>query len=726
MLSKEIQNTVRPFIKGLPLTVLLVIAGVWIAGKYASYVTPVFESTAKIKLADNIQGPTGSTLYDDFDYFASENKIAAEIELIKSNAILKKVADNLPSEYIIYRVGDIHSTELYDQSPVRIFSMIHDSTLIDKPFQLSIKGSDFQLVAPDEHIYNGKIGKSVTVRGSEILITLNRELLAARPGMRIDDNYRFVFRSTGKLISEIRSNLDVMAVDKDVPVIRISYKSPIPQKAHDVVNLIAELYIRDYEETKFTTADTTVTFLEKQLSQYAEKLQGSETDIENYRNSENIINIRQETETDLRKISDLKKQLTNIRMNLAAIDTLNNYIHQDDEKFLQLSPNFEAFNDLLSTELVKKIKAFQAEKKELLIKFSPEHERVKIVDQNIKEIINYLKESIQNTKNNTRIKLRQLEDQIAEAESAFIGLPSKERTLGGLERENQLNESIFRFLHEKKTDAEIARAAKMSFHRIIDYGDIPQKATSPNPGLLKVLAGFLCFLLGTFLSYMIFQNRFPIGDEEFIQKRTLIPFLKAIPFLKDRVSEQLFFAKWAAVLWLNEYVGSGKVLCFTSLRNGYHKEFVVEKLAAAFGRMGKKTLLIYAHDSSRIDKSGTKYQAAFLGDLVNEDLSWKQEVLDQYECILCDPGSLDLEESAFIILANSHCSILVFDALKSKGEEVDQANEIKETIPDLRLELVLNRSAYYPSFFKKETIIEVVKGKFLNPSRYRKEKSLVR
>jgi hypothetical protein len=411
---------------------------------------------------------------------------------------------------------------------------------------------------------------------------------------------------------------------------------------------------------------------------------------------------------------------------LAAIDTLNNYIHQDDEKFLQLSPNFEAFNDLLSTELVKKIKAFQAEKKELLIKFSPEHERVKIVDQNIKEIIDYLKESIQNTKNNTRIKLKQLEAQIIEAESAFVGLPSKERTLGGLERENQLNESIFRFLHEKKTDAEIARAAKMSFHRIIDYGDIPQKATSPNPGLLKVLAGFLCFLLGTFLSYMIFQNRFPIGDEEFIQKRTLIPFLKAIPFLKDRVSEQLFFAKWAAVLWLNEYVGSGKVLCFTSLRNGYHKEFVVEKLAAAFGRMGKKTLLIYAHDSSSIDKSGTKYQAAFLGDLVNEDLSWRQEVLDQYECILCDPGSLDLEESAFIILANSHCSILVFDALKSKGEEVDQANEIKETIPDLRLELVLNRSAYYPSFFKKETIIEVVKGKFLNPSRYRKEKSLVR
>jgi uncharacterized protein involved in exopolysaccharide biosynthesis len=722
MLSKEIQNTLRPFIKGLPLTILLVIIGVWIAGKYATYVTPVYESTAKIKLADNIQGPTASKLYDDFDYFASENKISAEIELIKSNSILEKVVESLPSEYIIYRVGDIHSTELYDQSPLQIFSVIQDSTLIDKAFQLKVSGGDYQLIAPDEKIFTAKLGKSVSVKGSEILITLNRELLSTRPGMKIDDNYRFVFRSKGKLISEIRSNLDVMAVDKDVPVIRISYKSPIPQKAHDIVNLVAELYIRDYEETKYITADTTVTFLDKQLKQYAEKLQGSESDIEDYRNTKNIINIRQETETDLRKISDLKKQLSNFRMNLAAIDTLDKYIHQSDDKFMTLAPNFEAFNDLLSTELVKKIKSFQAEKKELLIKFSQDHERVKNIDENIKEIIVYLKESISNTRKSTQVKLNELEQEIADAEEKFVGLASKERTLGGLERENQLNESIFRFLHEKKTDAEIARAAKMSFHRIIDYGDIPTKASSPNPGLLKVLAGFLCFLFGTLLSFLIFKNRFPIGDEEFIQKRTLIPFVKAIPYLENKVAEQLFFAKWASVLWLNQYFQVGKVLSFTSMKDGCHRDYIVDRLAAALTRMGKKTLVIYANNSIKYDKSGIRYDSVSLKNCVNDDLSWKQDEFENYDCVLCDAGSLELEENTFLILAASYCNILVMDSLVSKGNEVDQVNEIKETIPDLRLELLLNRTSYYPSLFKKDKVLFF----FQNKLNRNAEKSLVR
>ncbi|MFY7945297.1 MAG: GumC family protein, partial [Crocinitomicaceae bacterium] len=414
---------------------------------------------------------------------------------------------------------------------------INDSSLLDRPFQLSVHGETYTLITPDEKTFKGKLGRSVTIQNSEFLIARNEVLLSKRPDMLVNDNYRFVLKSKAKLVAEIRSNLDVMAMDKDVPVIRISYKSPVPQKAHDIVNLVAGCYIRDYEDTKFLTADTTVTFLDKQLKQYAEELRGSETNIEDYRNSENIINIRQETETDLRKISDMKKQLSNMRMNLAAIDTLNNYIRQGDQRFMELAPNFEAFNDLLSTEMVKKIRSYQAEKKELLTLYTGDHEKIRVIDENIHDLVSYIKESIRNTKINTETKLSNLETEIYDAESAFNGLPSRERTLTGLERENQMNESIFRFLHEKKTEAEIARAAKMSFHRIIDFGQVPKTPTSPNPGLFKALAAFLAFLFGTFLSYLIFKIRFKIGDESFIQKRSLIPVIKAIPFFKNRVQE---------------------------------------------------------------------------------------------------------------------------------------------------------------------------------------------
>ncbi|MBK7805834.1 MAG: hypothetical protein IPJ51_05995 [Saprospiraceae bacterium] len=56
----------------------------------------------------------------------------------------------------------------------------------------------------------------------------------------------------------------------------------------------------------------------------------------------------------MRKISQLKIQQTNIKMNLEAIHELNDYIARGKDNFLDLAPNFEAFTDLLSTEMVKK------------------------------------------------------------------------------------------------------------------------------------------------------------------------------------------------------------------------------------------------------------------------------------------------------------------------------------------------------------------------------------
>jgi hypothetical protein len=51
-------------------------------------------------------------------------------------------------------------------------------------------------------------------------------------------------------------------------------------------------------------------------------------------------------------------------MNLDAIKNLNGYINQGKDNYLDLATNFEAFNDLLSTEMVKNMKQLQADKKD--------------------------------------------------------------------------------------------------------------------------------------------------------------------------------------------------------------------------------------------------------------------------------------------------------------------------------------------------------------------------
>src|ERR1700749_3414747 len=112
--------------------------------------------------------------------------------------------------------------------------------------------------------------------------------------------------------------------------------------------------------------------------------------MENYKQQKGVINIKQETETNIRSLSELKTRLAGLQMDLIAIDSLDRYIQHGKADFNRLAPNFQTFNDLLSTEIIKKVKALQEEKKDLLMKYTPEHEQLHAVDTQLKYLYAYM------------------------------------------------------------------------------------------------------------------------------------------------------------------------------------------------------------------------------------------------------------------------------------------------------------------------------------------------
>ena len=72
----------RPFFRGLPIIIFVVFIAVIGAKKYLTYVTPMYESTAKLKLADAQEGVPSANLFKDFDIFA--NYIEIEVKGFKT------------------------------------------------------------------------------------------------------------------------------------------------------------------------------------------------------------------------------------------------------------------------------------------------------------------------------------------------------------------------------------------------------------------------------------------------------------------------------------------------------------------------------------------------------------------------------------------------------------------------------------------------------------------
>ncbi|KAB7727659.1 hypothetical protein F5984_21575 [Rudanella paleaurantiibacter] len=705
-LSKTL-GLLRPFVRGLPLIVVGMGLSLFAANRYLGYATPMYESMAKIKLADVSEGTPSANLYKDFDVFVSTNKILAEVELLKSNVLLRKALAPLDLSVTIRRVGNLRKADLYGQSPVRISAGFTDPALYNLPFGLTVyRDSLLTITLPNGKTVPCELNRVVHIEGGTLYIGRNEAVLAARPNLVLNDRYEFMVRTPESVVESVMADLDVMAMDKDIPVLRISYKSSVPQKAADVVNGIAAAYIADGVEDRFRAADTTSGFLNRELTHYRDRLTASERAIEDYRNAKNIINIRQETETDLRKIADLKKQLSSVHMNVLAIDSLNKSLRRNPD-FLKTAPNFEAFTDLLSTEIVKKMKQLQGDRRDLLVRYTPDHEKVRLVDTQIQDLADYMRESINNTLVNQQIKYRDLNRTIEEAEAAFVGLPTKEKTMTVLERNFSLDEQIYRFLHQKRTEADIARAATISFHRVITEGKVPRTPVSPNPTLIKVLAGFLSLLSAVIVIYGVHFLKARVDSETVIQKNSDTPVVASVPRLTKRGQSELLFRQWSLHMDIREWLQPGSVVVVSSFDPLEGKRTITKGLARALVNLGKTVLVVDA-DGTLPELSG--WSALEYVNLPKTGQDWQRPIgwhpmladwRSRFDVVLVKNAAIAHESAGAMLMASATLNLMLLDSRRTRQDRISEADLLRDSLRLPNLQFVLNRAGYMPSLLRE-------------------------
>lgn len=726
---KEHLNPLRPYFRGLPIIILAMVIAVMAAKKYLNYTTPVYESTVKLKLADASMGVPNNNLFKDFDVFASSEKISAEIELLKSTVLLDKALNRVDFDLAIYRIGSLKKQEMYGEAPFTIRKADLPEASYDKEFFLKIENNQtYELsLANKEVIYKGDLGSVAATPYGKFLVSLNDSLISSKKGSKINDNYSFIFLSRSKLLTNVRKDLDVISVDKDVPVIRISFKSTNPMKAAKFANTLAETYIQDYIETKYQSANVTSQFLDTQITGIRNKLNTIEGDIQSYRDDNKITNIHQETETDLRKIAQLKIQQTNVQMNLKAMADLERYVTEGKDNFLELAPNFEAFTDLLSTEIIKKIKALQAEKIDLQATYTNEDERVIAIDKKIEQLTSYLLESIKNTKHNVEVKYKNLSDDITKAEASFIGVPEKEKLLTSMNREFNIYQQSYNFLNEKKIDSEIAEAAKIAFHRIISPAEVPTTPVSPNRTIITIVSAILGMFAAILFILIVHKIKAKVNDVESIESNSEIPISVLTPKLKNPIQEADHFLRQAIQLAIKGLIEQHSVVCFSSYRSIEGSNYNAWGFVMAFDSQHKKVLLVDVDNKLNLASSDnftvitpninlvalTDEKYRFFSPEATQDLinTWKA----QHDLVIILNEDLKKNLKSSMLMNASDLNLICFDSRLTPLSRIMEANLMKEQFQFKQMHFLLNRYGYTPNLF-----LDVIKSvKKLLPTRKR-------
>ncbi|MCF7950353.1 MAG: polysaccharide biosynthesis tyrosine autokinase [Spirochaetaceae bacterium] len=170
-----------------------------------------------------------------------------------------------------------------------------------RPFTI-VAGEDgaYRLFDDDEQpLLDGQVGQSARaeLEQGEVIRIYLRHLLA-RPGTEFRISRSPVLRAANAL----RACLEVSEKGDHTGILQISLEGEDPDRLRDVVNAVANAYVRRNVEQKSEEAERSLYFIQQQLPVVKQDMEAAEAQLNEYRNRQNSVDVSGETKLMLDKV----------------------------------------------------------------------------------------------------------------------------------------------------------------------------------------------------------------------------------------------------------------------------------------------------------------------------------------------------------------------------------------------------------------------------------------
>lgn len=538
--------------------------------------------------------------------FSSRQNLQNEIGILKSFDLNHEVMYRLDDFHVIYTaVGKrgIAETRLYKTSP---FIVMCD-TINRQPAYTRV---DIKILSPEKYLmtiesvgYQGEhsFGERFNRYGFDfIIMPRDRNVSPYIDGG--SNKYYFSFATPAAMANLYRSKLSVSPIEEDATLVTLSVTGLVPEQEADYLDTLMSAYIQQGLEWKNQAAQQTIEFIEGQLGVIRTDLSRAESNMETFRQDNRFVDLTTEGNLVLQRLERYEIEKNTLNLQMQYYEYLKEYLTSRNESGLIVSPSVMGISDPLLIRLVEELSQLQLQQKQVGFVLKDDLPATSLVTGNVEEARAALLENVNNSVNQLKISLKDVDERIADVNAQLGRLPGTERKLIGIQRDFDLNSTVYNFLLEKKAEAEIAMASNISENKVIDQAE-PYNAARIKPKTRQnyMLAFILGLLLpaGAIVIIDMFNNK--IIDKKDIERMTGTPVLGFISHnsygtetpVIEKPSSTLAESFRSIRTSLKYFVPGDQpaVIAVTSTVSGEGKTFVALNLATIISLLGRKTLL---------------------------------------------------------------------------------------------------------------------------------------
>lgn len=619
-----------------------IVLALLVAFAYLRYTTPLYNVQAQILL--NEKGGTSpelSVLADAASSFmgASTNAVVGDqIKVLKSRRLISKVIaeHQLNTTYSIQ--GNFRNSDLLAKdSPVSIEyknPMMKYSDSLKGTLLIETVDSQKFTIKESTFVPKGTYAYNQTIKSSLGDVVLFAHPKVSKPGTLVEICTISVNNAIQAWQKKIQINSDA---DKKSMAVLFQVTENNTERGKLFINHLIEAYNNDVQTDNQKLAKATTEFINNRLNIISNDLEGVDKNMEQFKSSNKITNAEAEANLFLNNAFSIDKEVTTFSAQLDIARHLTNTLSQNKSVLL---PSNIGIQDAALSTAINNYNTLVLEKQELSKSMKDNNPSMATLNQNILDSKENIKSSVQLYERNLQMQLQTVESKRGESTSKLAQLPKQESGLRKIARQQQIVESIYLYLLEKREEAEIKSSASVDVIKIIDLAYADQVPVAPKKQIILLGAFLLGCILPLGIIFVYFKLNNTVKDKKEIGEIFSGAILGEVPKSENTMitfDDRSSLAESFRIIRSNlSFVlpkhDKGKVIYITSTLSGEGKTFTAVNLLKILSLTQKKTLLIGADVRSPkilsylgLHEGGAHPKG--LTDLLADDLLKTDEVL---------------------------------------------------------------------------------------------------
>ena len=554
---------------------------------------------------------TSTTGLDRFDNIINKVNVANEILQFRSKKLMREVLQRLHAD-ISYQLEDgLRSNELYNQSPVLLS---FPDALPEQHFAFTVTLKDKKsLVLSD---FTGIDVKSDFTVEMYDTVTLSRGMcVVATPTNYYSDSWTGTPIRVAKLpmesmVNYYKSALGIQQEEEESSILTLALKDGSAARAEDILNTLINVYNEEAIKDKNQVAVNTADFINDRLIIIENELGGVESELETFKQRNQIVDIASSAGMYMSESQKYNTDVLELETQLRLANFIKDYL-TDPAKETDLIPSNTGIGDMNIESQINLYNTAKLKRDHLIDDSSANNPVVLELNNSLRAMKQNIIRAVDNMIVSLNVQRSDAQSREMRAQNRITSIPTKERKMLSIERQQKVKEALYLFLLNKREENALSQAMADNNARVIDGAEGGNSPISPNRNrilLLGLLVGLAIPSLAC-LGILFLDTR--VHSRKDVEDIVSVPYLGEIPqdkeagklneqespFLLAKEQRDSTVSEAFRILRTNMAFMARKdlpqqVIIFTSLNEGAGKTFISKNLGMSLVLAKKKVILI--------------------------------------------------------------------------------------------------------------------------------------